>query len=409
MKTYDIIVIGKGLIGSAAAKYLAASQPNIALIGPDEPEDYEHSLVFASHYDQARVQRMIGKDEAWTRLNTDSVQQYESIAAQSGIQFHQPVGCLYVNPEGQDAYLKQAPGFDLPFTYYSTGEAIHKAFPDYHFPESSHGLLEINPAGYINPRLLLKAQLSIAVNNGAAIYQETVVNAEFQDEVFTLITSQGNQYQAPRILLATGSFINFFNLLPRPLALSIKGEVILLARVNPATAERLAQLPSLLYEIDSGDTEGIYLIKPVQYPDGHYYLKMGCNLPEDTYCQSLAEVQNWFRNGNSERFRERLENALRAILPGVALEESFTRRCIINRTPHGRPYIGSTTRAGLYLAGGCNGYSAMCSDGIGRTAAHTMLTGILPPGYAPDAFEILYEQNQEPVEKREYQVEGLPN
>ncbi len=77
---------------------------NVALIGPDEPSDYHNAIVFASHYDQARVQRLIGKDEAWTKLNIDSVGQYEAIRKQSGIDFHDPVGCLYVNPTGKDSY-----------------------------------------------------------------------------------------------------------------------------------------------------------------------------------------------------------------------------------------------------------------------------------------------------------------
>ena len=76
MKRFDVIVIGKGLVGSAATKYLSASQKNVALIGPDEPADYNNAIVFASHYDQARVQRLIGKDEAWTKLNIDSAKQY---------------------------------------------------------------------------------------------------------------------------------------------------------------------------------------------------------------------------------------------------------------------------------------------------------------------------------------------
>jgi prephenate dehydrogenase len=33
---YESIIIGRGLIGSAAAKYISRSQKNVALIGPDE-------------------------------------------------------------------------------------------------------------------------------------------------------------------------------------------------------------------------------------------------------------------------------------------------------------------------------------------------------------------------------------
>ncbi|MGY0036318.1 hypothetical protein [Pedobacter sp. NJ-S-72] len=96
MNEFDIIVIGKGLVGSAAAKYLSLTNKKIAIIGPDEPLNYNKSIVFASHYDQARVQRLIGKDKVWTNLNLESVKQYRSIQEQSGINFQDTVGCLYI-------------------------------------------------------------------------------------------------------------------------------------------------------------------------------------------------------------------------------------------------------------------------------------------------------------------------
>ncbi len=34
---FDYLVIGKGLIGSAAARHLSARASSVAIIGPDEP------------------------------------------------------------------------------------------------------------------------------------------------------------------------------------------------------------------------------------------------------------------------------------------------------------------------------------------------------------------------------------
>lgn len=58
---YECIIIGRGLIGSAAAKYISNSQTNVALIGPDEATVLKQGIVFASHYDRARIQRIVGK------------------------------------------------------------------------------------------------------------------------------------------------------------------------------------------------------------------------------------------------------------------------------------------------------------------------------------------------------------
>jgi sarcosine oxidase len=53
MTMYDYIVVGKGLFGAAAARYLGKFSDKTAIIGPDEPADPDsYDGVFASHYDQ---------------------------------------------------------------------------------------------------------------------------------------------------------------------------------------------------------------------------------------------------------------------------------------------------------------------------------------------------------------------
>ncbi|KIO75439.1 hypothetical protein TH53_20950 [Pedobacter lusitanus] len=394
MNEFDIIVIGKGLVGSAAAKYLSYNKERIAVIGPDEPEDYNQAIVFASHYDQARVQRLIGKDQVWTSLNLESVRQYDTIAAQSGIKFHDPVGCLYVNPAGKDDYLINAGSlagqFKLDYTAYMDGAAITADFNDYSFPDHSQGLLEESPAGLINPRLLLQAQLSIFKQNNGTILAETIIGLTKDEQGFSVKSHEGNTYRAKKILLAAGSFVNFLGLIPRPLDLKIKNEIILLAQLTEDQAQELSGLPSLLYEIDNDITEGIYLIKPVKYPDGKYYIKMGCNVPEDIYFDHLEQVQHWFRAGNSEQFTDRLKQALLKILPHIRPVDYQVKRCIINRSVHGRPYIGETAQTGLYVASGCNGYSAMCSDAIGKTASYFLQEERFPENYTAKDFEVFY-------------------
>ena len=61
--SYKYIVIGKGMIGSAAARHLAERTDGVALIGPDEPRDpANHDGVFADHYDEG------GLPGYWTHI-----------------------------------------------------------------------------------------------------------------------------------------------------------------------------------------------------------------------------------------------------------------------------------------------------------------------------------------------------
>lgn len=62
-----LAVIGRGLIGSAAARHLSKMGHDVALIGPDEPADFsQHSGVFGSHYVYAPASL---RQKAWNALS----------------------------------------------------------------------------------------------------------------------------------------------------------------------------------------------------------------------------------------------------------------------------------------------------------------------------------------------------
>ena len=189
---FDCIVIGKGLIGSAAARYLSLSLKAVAIVGPDEHPDLKKAVVFSSHYDQGRVQRIIGADPVWTLLNLQSSRQYNFLEKESGISFHSKVGCLYVNPEGTDNYLEQiknqANQFGLTYNFLKSGEAIRNVFPDFDFPASSKGIFEDAPAGYINPRLLIKAQLNLFRKNNGTVINDIANEVNYKGNYFQITT-----------------------------------------------------------------------------------------------------------------------------------------------------------------------------------------------------------------------------
>jgi glycine/D-amino acid oxidase-like deaminating enzyme len=398
---HDCMVIGKGLIGSAAARYLAKSFKDVLIAGPDEPVNMEEGTVFSSHYDQARIQRITGTDEIWTLLNMQSLEQYPSLQQQSGITFHRPAGCLYVNPVGRDIYLRQAPGqaqqFHLQQQLFENAASIQEAFPYFTFPPASMAMYEPAPCGYINPRLLISAQLSLFQKDGGTVNNDVVTGLDYEKGHITLHTLSGNMHEAKKVLLCPGAFINFFPFIDEKLSLTLKSETTILARLSEWHAQQLERLPSLLYEIDIPEYMNIYLIQPILYPDGNYYLKMGCNLPGDIYFDSLEEIQQWFKSGNSDANSTVLQKALMAIMKHLQVEAWITKRCIVTFTQHRKPYIGLLNNRGLFVAAGGNGYSAMCSDALGRIAAHVVSHGNFPPEYPAEAFRPVFQGDRENV------------
>ena len=246
---FDIIVIGAGLIGSAAIRTLSQSNQNVAIIGPAEPEEWaNHDGVFASHYDQGRITRVLANDRVWAILAQRSIEQYRLIEQKSGIRFHYPVGGWQVGHPAEDFISKtEAVGRELgrAFETYEP-DRLAEAEPLFTFPTGLIGVREAAPAGYINPRSLVQAQLTIAAQQGATIIREMIAGVDRRNGFIELKGSAGQTYQARKILLGTGAFTNM--LLARPLKLIPKARTILLAELPPAEIERLRDMPTLIYE-----------------------------------------------------------------------------------------------------------------------------------------------------------------
>jgi len=392
---YDYIAVGKGLIGGAAARYLGKFSSKTAIIGPDEPADPDtHDGVFASHYDQGRITRLIARRVIWSRITRYAIEGYRSLERDSGIGFYTPAGLLYVDSatptEDLDAEnpLRTAKSEQIHHTYFEAGDLRWRdRYPYLRFPET-HGILdEPAPAGYINPRAMLQAQLVIAAQQGTRILTETVTTVQEEDGHVAVSTSGGNTYKSKKVLVAAGSFTNFHDLIPQKISLKLKTETIILARVSQDDAKRLKAMPALIYIIEDDEIDDIYMTPPIRYPDGHSYIKMGCNTPADQWPTRLSEVQHWFRDGYSDAYKGAMIQALQEMLPDTSFTSLKTKRCIVCYTPSGYPIIDALSER-IYVAAGGNGSGAKGSDTLGRLAAGFMHDGRWLPDIPRELFQV---------------------
>ena len=80
----DVVVVGRGMFGSAAAKHLAAREIDVVAIGPsaydpNQPDTKPKHRVFSSHNDEARLTRLqdsnpsdLAEVQAWFGTDTDA-------------------------------------------------------------------------------------------------------------------------------------------------------------------------------------------------------------------------------------------------------------------------------------------------------------------------------------------------
>lgn len=386
--TYNYLIIGKGPFGAAAARHLSQVTDKVAIIGPDEPQNWQsHGGVFSSHYDQGRIATMRGPDEIWEQLDQASIVNYRTLEATSGIDFYTPSGILSASP----------PNHPFSYPYHTEADAITQQFsaktlPDTYplnFPDHFNVYVEAPPTGYIDPRAMIQAQLTIAAQQGATLLDGVITAVSPHATHVAVTTAAGSIFKAHKILLATGAFSNCFNLLPQPLALRNKTETTLLAEVAEATAAKLAHLPPINYLIDDPILQHVYLLPPLRYPNGRYYLKLGANTPADALLPDLASLQNWFRAPHNPH-QTTMQETLLAIMPNLEVISWELKPCVICYTPHTKPFIDTLIYDQIYVALGGNGGSAHPSDAIGKLAADLMHNGSWSSPITPHHFQLEY-------------------
>lgn len=385
LASYEVAVIGLGLIGSAACRHLSLRFGNSVVgIGPPEPRDWEaHTGVFASHYDEARLTRIVDRDDVWSKLAARSISSYRAVEEESGIKFHHPVGSLRVTP----FYKQQG---DSLVTAYDTGrrngaavellesgDELKKRFPYFWFEDSHAGVMEEGGAGYVNPRAMVKAQLAVAAKHGAHVVTETVVKVQPGENGVSIVTDSGLVLTATKVLLCTDAYTNTLLSSCDSVALTTNLVSVLLAEVDMEEVEKLKEMPSIIWRLDNHPFfHSIYACPPVRYPDGRMFIKIGGTEWEPYSKSSPEDFVEWFHNTEGRPIETNaLHETILQLLPETSFRSFSRKPCIVTYTAHNYPYIAavdgnkSASEAQVFVCTGGCGAAAKSSDEIGRIGA----------------------------------------
>ncbi|MBU2328960.1 MAG: FAD-dependent oxidoreductase [Alphaproteobacteria bacterium] len=393
VQRYKSIVVGRGMMGAAAARYLALQGDGVAVIGPDEPKDWaNHHGVFSSHYDEARITRTIDSDPIWARMANRSIARYGDIATESGVEFYAEVGCLIVGPRrgGRDPYVGQveAAAQQLGVSIEILSDAaLTSRFRYFDFGSDFEGVFEQANAGYVNPRRLVEAQSILAEKAGATVVRRTAVSVREEGGLAIVTTDDGAVYTAERVLIAAGGFSINENLVPRPLDLKVYGRTVAFFEIADEDLAAYAGMPSLIHQSDN-PTDHIYLLPPVRYPDGKTYLKIGGD-PDDLQLDVEPEIRAWFRRGGRLTTRDHLHRIITGLVPTLSDAPISMAACVTSFTPNNYPAIGFASERIAVLTGGC-GAAAKSSDEIGRLGAELMQHGRIVDEVYGDIFRPVF-------------------
>lgn len=389
MGDFDVIVVGAGMMGSAAARHLAKAGASVALIGPGEPRSKRaHEGVFASHYDAARITRALDADATWSKLSMSAIARYAEVESEGKRTFFNPVGSLIVAQQKHEAaadFLRRvrAVGERHGIDYETLrGDALRTRFPFFAFPDGVVALHERLNAGYIDPRAHVTAQKAAAVSAGAVLIEAEATGIAEESDAVTVACANGEVFRAGKVIAACGGFSISGGVLPEPLPLRVYARTVLFCELDRSESERLRAMPSLIYR-PAADRDGVYVLPPVTYPDGKTYIKIGGD-PQDLILETVDDIKAWFRTDGNAAVGDHLHDRLQGFMPGLRSRTLSTGSCVTAFTDTGKPLIQCRSKRIVVVAGG-NGAGAKCADEIGRLGAEVAAgRSIASQGYAVD-------------------------
>ena len=133
----------------------------------------------------------------------------------SGLSFYKETGSLVAGSSGSDL-MKTSESLESQWRLYR-GSALQSKFPYFNIGPEDLGIFELPTAGYISPRKFVLAQQICAAKQGCDVIRDTARQVtrinKAGELLMQIVCISGNIYLSKKVLLATGAFTTFRDLL----------------------------------------------------------------------------------------------------------------------------------------------------------------------------------------------------
>lgn len=352
----DVVIVGGGLMGCAAAFFLRRRGRSVILLERDLVGQHASGVNFGNVRRQGRSLNQLelaNRSRAlWARLPALIGEDLEFLP--SG---HLRVCYRYEEVDALEAYANAPEAREIGLEVL-TGSALRRRFP--YLGEAVAGGTYAPFDGHANPRLAAPAFARAAKRQGVSIHERTEVAHVEKCGDFRVTTVDGRQFRAPSLLITAGAWGD-------RLAAQF-GEAVPLTQQAPqmAVTEPVPYgLPTVLGVYTQVVEEGIYLR---QIPRGNVIIGGGHRATPDMQ-RNLAHVDP--RNTLNQLAQ------LRRLIPALGrLHIIRTWSGIEGYLPDAQPILGPSRRVdGLFYAFGFSGAGFQLGPGVGEVLAELITTG----------------------------------
>lgn len=368
MNAFDVIVIGAGGMGSAAAYHLTKRGMSVLLL-----EQYTIDHMNGSSYGDSRIIRYSYKDPEYIQLAKAVYPLWHELEADSGeTLWHVTGGIDFGKPTERSLQdtIQSVQAANIPHEILTPAEAMAR-FPQFTFPD--HFTVLYQPeSGMLAPSKVVRTQVRLAQANGAQVRDETPVEAITVSDDTVTVRAGDETFTAPKLILTAGSWTNdalamideAFQLPLTPL----RCQTNLFETDDPQYT--VAHMPAYIYHHDFDNGEGIYGIP------NHDGVGLKASKHGGTPHRHPSEIDRTPDDATTQWVRD----TIGAYLPVVAAAPIQTRRiCLYTQTPDEHFIMDAHPHhPNVIIGAGFSGHGFKFSTGIGKILADLALDGSTP-------------------------------
>jgi sarcosine oxidase len=372
-RDWDVIVVGLGAFGSAAA-YWAATRPGLRVLGL---ERFELDHANGASADHSRIIRLSYHRRDYVRLAMRAYQTWSIVEDEASERIVTRTGGLDLWPDDpaipQADYTGSLTAEGVPFDLL-TADEIMQRWPQWRLTDDVTGMWQA-ASGIADPYRGNAAHRRLAVARGATLIDRTPVDAiRVVADGFEL-DAGGVTYGAGRVILATDAWTNeLLGAFDRRLPLTVTKEQVTYFDVADPVAFAPDRFPVWIW-MDDPSFYGF----PV-------YGEAGPKVAQDCGGEPTTPADRTFEP--DEAIRSRVVTFLAAHLPGAFGPEIYTKTCLYTLTPERDFVVDRLPDAPGVVVGLGAAHGFKYASVIGRILVELAVDGASPSDGEIDAFRI---------------------
>ena len=201
---YDLIVVGSGSVGAAAAWYANQAGLNVLMIDRAHPPHRE-----GSHHGESRlIRHAYGEGARYVPLVLRAQQLWDELEQRCGERIMQRSGVINLAPVNSEFIRnvrQSADEFRLPVEVL-TGEEAARRWPQLSVPEGYIGVFEPR-SGYLKSELALRHLIRLCEQAGCAQLFNCAVTALGERDGLQLVETSEGIFRGKKLLVSAGTWV----------------------------------------------------------------------------------------------------------------------------------------------------------------------------------------------------------